>query len=210
MSVTKWHGFYDLVILPSEAVKREAIKLSAELFARGSRWQLGETERIPHLSLLHIPVHDCRLAEFIMHAGRVIRKMGVEAPQTLQVAGIHVREIHGAVFLMTERPAWLSELALGLAQEFAKFREASYDLKSRWGMMTPSMAENLELYGTPMLREDFEPHFTLGTFRDKNRAKKAAETITTAPAEFRVESIHLCPLYDGFTCGTPIGSFSLK
>src|SRR5262245_59901987 len=52
----RWPNYFDVVILPSAAVRDHSIALSRKLQKYGAKFVLGRRRYLPHISLYHIPV----------------------------------------------------------------------------------------------------------------------------------------------------------
>lgn len=203
-----WQNYYDVVLLPNPRLEAQTIQLSHQLYELGSRWQLDRHARIPHLSLLHIPVRPSRFNDFLVEVTRACVRSEIGK---LKINGIHVRRMHRAVFLMADKPLWLRKLYFEVIRAGLPYRDQHYAVHRRWGFLTPGMRHNVLRYGTPMVGRYFEPHVTLGTFETDgamDRAVKRLEAVRTY--RFIPQRAAICRLGPGFTCSAPVADIRLS
>lgn len=200
MAAEIWLDFFDILILPPESVRRQAIELSEKLHKHGSRWKLGAEEFIPHLSLYHLPV---RPDDFQSFTDALDDSVGGFRGGDLRLTGISGRQIHLAVFLTTDEPRWLSRLYQRVIKATLPFYDESRheETRARWGAMNLKMLKSFERYGTPMAGANFVPHFTLGTFDREEDLAAGRRGLEMKSATFRVDRVHVGLVgAEGFSC----------
>jgi len=193
--MTRWPGYYDVVILPPPPVRDYAIELSRRLRRRGGRWTLGTRAFLPHISLYHIPVARENLDAFVEQLQRVAQ---TAAWGRLTTIGFDMP------LLMLDKPAWLDALCRKVIARTAQFFDWDYGAEKKWSLRwfagrRLQMAERyLQRYGTPMYGMNFRPHITLTVFDDPNAARDVK--LPLRRMSFAVDRIHVCELGESHTC----------
>ena len=198
-----WDSFLDVVILPPLEMRDYAISLSAKLHRHGTPWMLGLEERRPHLSLFHFPISPKSGGENVIAVLSRLMRGG-----TLHLTGISSPR-HGAVFLNTDRPAWLVNAAEETSRTLWKCGIAERDpcFMERWQQMelSPRMEKNIAKWGSPLMSEDFLPHFTLGVLGNRAQAAEIVASLPFRPMSWTVDRFHVVQVGDGWTAGDVLG-----
>ena len=202
-----WTDFFDVVILPPPEIRDYAIELSAKLHEHGTPWKLGLEERLPHLSLFHFSVHPKDLSFSHRPVRLLTRKM---CGGDLQLTSISSPR-HGATFLNTDCPSWLTNAARETSQILRKEGVAIEDPRfiERWRQMelTSRMEANIHNYGSPFMNQDFIPHFTLGVLKDKARAQDIAASLSFRGTSWTVDRLYIVQVGDGWTAWDILAGF---
>ena len=194
-----WKNFLDVVILPPPKVRNYAIELSVKLHERGTPWKLEVVRRKPHLSLHHFPTDP----GFVSFPDRIVAQLTGQFPGgDIQLTSISSPR-HGAIFLNTSRPDWLTNAAHATSVIVRNREMAIKDdrFMERWRQMelTPRMEASIEKWGSPLMAADFIPHFTLGVLQDKERAQEIAASLSFKPMAWKVDKLHVVQIGDGWT-----------
>jgi 2'-5' RNA ligase len=199
-----WPGYYDVVIIPPEAVLAYAIEISSRLHRLGGKWKLGRRSFLPHVSLYHIPVRKTDFDSF----RKEVRQIASEtSPRALQLVGFDMP------VLKVSKPAWFDDLHRRLIRRTVRFFDRGYRAEGAWGLdffsgRRRQFAERyLETYGTPMFGMNFRPHITLTSFKGKE--PPAEFVIEVTPLKFTPDHLAICELGESHSCQRVIERFAL-
>lgn len=192
-----WKNYYDVVILPPPPVRDYAIDLSRQLQRFGAKFVLGKQRFVPHVSLYHIPVRPEDFEDFSNEVSDVAA--GCKGGE-LKLTGIEMP------LLMTDKPAWLSQLHRDIVRRTLKFFDWDYGAEETWAAESPRAKTCLEKYGTPMIGRLFRPHITLTSFEDKAVAREIPPP-GFKPLAFPVDDIWICELGPSHSCQRVIRRF---
>lgn len=202
--------YYDVVILPPAAIRRDAINISRRIAERfGSPLILNERDALPHISLYHVAVPRRSAALFKETLAQLARRT---APGVLQVSGVHIYREFGSIAIEVSRPEWLRRFYLKIIHRTEGLRDPAFDNHRAWGAERLSTAERrfINRYGTPLVGRYFIPHITVTALKDRNQLDLAAAMIKPPPAAFKVESLHVCLQGEHHTCRKALYELPLK
>ena len=205
--MTIWKNFLDVVIIPPTEINKQALELSQMLKTHGAPWTLDSSERMPHLSLLHFPLASGKTIDDVCDS--ISEKI---SGGPLTVTGISCPR-HGAVFLDTDRPAWLvnaTEALSGLlwGQDIAAEDERFLE---RWNTlgMSERMLANISKWRSPFMGLDFIPHFTLGFLPDASKAAGIVKDLPFQTSTWQVNELFLVQVGEGWTAQKILKSIKL-
>jgi hypothetical protein len=189
-----WPGYYDVVILPSAAVRDHAIELSEKLHRIGGLWRLGKRAFLPHISLYHIPVRAEELDEFLDELQLIVN--------TVQWADLQTMAFDMPVMTVS-KPDWLKNLHHRIVRRTVRFRNRRYDVERTWSLARFSgrrlefAKKYLRHYGSPMIGMNFRPHITLSSFKGKEPSDTAFHV---REMTFRPDRLYVCELGQSHSC----------
>jgi hypothetical protein len=195
--MTRWRGYYDVVILPPAPIRDYAIGLSRQLRKLGGRWTLGKTAFLPHISLYHIPVTP---EDFPAFANQVQHAAQSAGWGFLQTTGFDMP------LLMFDKPEWLAELCRDVVHRTVRYLDRDYGVEQTWdvrwfaGRRRELAQRYLERYGTPMFGMNFRPHITLSSF--ERAAMPEADILKFKTLRFRPDRLAICELGESHSCQT--------
>jgi hypothetical protein len=201
-----WRNYFDVVVLPSPAIRDYSIELSAQLKKYRGEFVLGRRRYLPHISLYHIPVRPESFDDFRSQLREVVANF---SGGELKLQNIEVP------LLMTEKPAWLKRLHLDVIKKTSKFFDWDYGAEDSWNSIRiPAGARSrakryIEKYGSPFVGALFAPHITLTSFEDKSVVDEIP-LMKFKPMSFRVDSIHVCELGPSHSCQRIIEKFNVR
>lgn len=148
-------GRFGIVLLPDVAVDTKARELSVSI--PNNEIVFNETQ-VPHLTLYHAELQAAPLSE--IH--KILQEIQSDLPQEVLFTHTAFR-VSKFVFWETERTDALMKLherALKLSQYLNRGVESP--TKKEGIVLSPEQQKNVEQYGHPLVRNEWNPHITVG------------------------------------------------
>ena len=189
-----WKNYFDVVILPPEVISSYAVGLSKKLSKHGTKWTLGKSSFIPHVSLYHIAVKPKNFKAFIAEIKRIAEFF---LPGYLRTTVIESN------LLIFNKPEWIQKLYLRVIKNTLKYYDWDYGTDKLWPLnqfpkrMRKIGARFIKKYGTPMVGANFRPHVTLASFKNEqpNLGIKKARKF-----RFKPNFLYVCELGPSHSC----------
>ena len=151
---------YDVVLLPDEAVYRNALRLSQTLTDRGVHFTLDGENYFPHLSLYMMQLAD----ENVKEAGTRLEKIA-ERNRIVHAATKKYHYSHEYVDVEYEKTDELAELQRQVIESLNPIRDGlRQNDEARLRSIEGQERENILKYGYRSVGDEFFPHLTFTRF----------------------------------------------
>ena len=193
-------NYYDIVILPPTQVSNYCIKLSKQIDNRfGSKFSLGKTENLPHISLLHTAFSK---ENFKFLKNKLLPIAKNTKPFEVKIKNFLNYPEHGSVTLEVIPKASFLTLYEEVVVATKNLIDTSFDCHAVWNSDKASskIKKYIDEYTSPMVKEYFIPHITLNTLKNKDDLLNLEKEIRVKPRNFIVNELTVCTLTKFHTC----------
>lgn len=204
-------NMFDVVILPSAAVREEAIRLSRDAARRvPTRFQLSNGPFLPHISLYHIAVAPERFEDFSEALGGIARIDWGEEPLLMEERLV-VYGSTGSIWWNVLSAYWLYDLATEVLGQLREFYDRTVDAERLWGSLltTPERRASFGRYRTPFAEDFFEPHITITTAERPEDAPEIPTVLSPLPLWFLPHELSVCRVGPSMSCHDVVRQVSL-
>ena len=194
-----YKNYFDVVILSPREVRDYTIGVSKRFKKYGTKWDIGKTSYLPHLSLYHIAVKPKDFNKFITTLKKVIKSKDLGSLKLTKI------KMASMLLLMTDKPDWLKKLQSRVLKDCLKYYDWDYSTDKIWNIdqFPKPMRERgrayIKKYGTPLVGKNFNPHFTLTKFLNKPLNFSKAE-LRVQKLKFEPGGVFVCELGESHTC----------
>jgi hypothetical protein len=158
--------FYNIALLPSDALAQKAVSLSHELEAHDTLFTLGERKNLPHLSLYMVQIPSTGL---VVARAALTRLATQTKAFTLTTKGYS--QSRGYIDVTYNKSPALSSLQMEVIDAVANVRGGTHEeYVQSLSVMLPTARLNVERYGYPNVGSLFRPHLTFTRFEAGRQA----------------------------------------
>ncbi len=195
---------YDIVILPSKELVRQAIELSADLQRFGTHFQLTDIGPFPHISLYMVQLKESDLTK----VQEALASIAANTP-SIALQATRYYQAEGYIDAQYARTEAVAHLQMAVVEAINPIRNGLLEEDKRHFLAaTGKVRENFERYGYPAVGELFRPHVTFTRFLSGKAI--AAESL---PESDRFSGVFtrlgLFELGSGGTCVQEVAKFTL-